>query len=481
MNHKFKWVWPLLAAALLAALFIGIQSHADVPEPASAVMSMKASEPSLPPASSFAKPYQQAVGKLLSSGNYRMHITATRKLELDGQTIIITSEQSSSCKNRGQKDMMLSMMENRKIGSHQVTLTEMYKDGTAYLSLNNSFFSCMMQPKDYISRMMPLQMLDPDLYDSIKVRANGTMKKVGFYQPKGAEGWASQYTDQITLGYGTALLDSDGTLVQSNYFMQGTLNGHKCELNVEVRYEPVIDQDLTLMKIPTDCTPVQNLNVPLQLEMATGYLVGVDHLSSRIESSIDSQAGNLVRSQVTELSIHDLQGNLDATISADVELTDHNQAGTTTKYSQVETFHNGKYHLDVTQGSSSNPSDPDISEEIMKKYCKDTLVGSIILPGFIEDVEIIQQEDAYLLTFPASEKLASVLSAEACKILYQDPNVLSSVSTSYETTLIQGLLRIDKSSGLPLGAGLSYAGSHTIEGTTYSLSYEISQTYKFGE
>ena len=117
----------------------------------------------------------------------------------------------------------------------------------------------------------------------------------------------------------------------------------------------------------------------------------------------------------------------------------------------------------------------------MLGYCQDYLVKNVILPEYISTVTVTAQADTYTLEITASEALAKVICQNVCKTLYDDPELLNNLATSYKTQKITCYYIFDKYSELPTAAGLDYAGEHTIEGFAYTLSYLAEIVYNTKE
>ena len=67
--------------------------------------------------------------------------------------------------------------------------------------------------------------------------------------------------------------------------------------------------------------------------------------------------------------------------------------------------------------------------------------------------------------------------ANACKTLYDNPDILSEQTESYSVDISVGYLRIDKDTGLPIASGFRYLGTYTIDSLPYRLEFRADQQY----
>ena len=426
-------------------------------------------------------PYLDAVQKLLTSEAYQMEISSIRETKMGSQVLSETSTRTVTCKNYGTDDMQLHITESAQSGPHSYHVTERYTDGYAYLTLEDSHFSAPISEKDYLKRLPPVALFDPALYNSVESQQQGGITQIGFSDASAPENWASHVDAEIQSASGTVLIDSQGDLVQSSYSLTYKLGEASVTRIVNVRYVPSQTDVFTPIVLSGPYTEIASIDIPRLLEKSTGYLLQASEITSAIDESVTFQAGNLSRHQHTDLDISGLGEELNATVGINVELVDYSQAGTSTKYSQQEKFRDDAYSLTVTEGTPPAQPELEITYEIMEKYCHNLLVGSVLLPQYISSVTIQEQDDVFAITFGTTEDFAQVMCADACTVLYQDPNMLDSISSTYRTDKIEASLLIDQVTMLPAASGITYSGSHAIDNTTYTLSYDIHQTYTFAQ
>ncbi len=423
--------------------------------------------------------YEQAVDKITSTGSYRMNIDTTKITTIGKQNYTETSAQVLSCKDLGLPEEQFILNEYVNYGAHSFSVCEQYTDGAAYITLDNSHFSSAISKEDYTNRLIPVALMDPSRYQSILTHQIGERTMIGFSEPTAPEPWAVSEDIQLNDASGRAVLDAEGNLVESCYSLSYTSGPATITYSVNATFEP--DAEITIPAIEDYSlyTNIDFIDVPRLLEQATGYLLQANAIDSETQETIVCQANNLRREQRTHLSMNNRDHDLDITLGIDVDLIDYNQGGTSTKYHQTETYKDGQYTLAVENKESSQTHEGEITAERMQLYCQDILVGTIILPEYIEGVSVVPLENAYQLIFSASEKLSEIVCSDACQTLYQDPALLNSLSSSYRTDKIESTLVIDKQTGLPVSSGIDYSGSHTIEGTSYTLNSVLTQTYDF--
>ena len=99
------------------------------------------------------------------------------------------------------------------------------------------------------------------------------------------------------------------------------------------------------------------------------------------------------------------------------------------------------------------------------------------MPGNIASVNTVVENDVITLQIVGTEELAQLIGKNACKTLYDNPDLLNDLASSYKTNLISCYYKLDRSTGLPIAAGLEYSGEHTIEGFAYTLTYSARIQY----
>lgn len=462
----------IIGGIILVVLAVFPQRDAE-PQPAKAVSSERSASQSAEAS------YQQAAEKITSSGSYRMNISTTKITTLGKQSFTETSSKVLTCQDLGSPDLQIVLEEFLDYGMHNFSVTEQYIDGTAYVSLDNSHFSSTISAEAYRQRLIPVSMMTPSLYDSVITHQIGDRLLIGFSQPIAVEPWAVFGDVQLQDASGLAALDSEGNLVESLYSLSYTSGSANVVYSVKALIEPNAPVTSPVIEDISQYTNIDLFDVPRLLEQSTGYLLQANAIHAETQEVITCQANNLRREQHTDLTMADRDRDLDITLGIDVDLIDYNQGGTSTKYHQTETYQDGKYTLTVENETSPQPSEGEVTAEKMQLYCQDILVGTIILPEYIKSVSVTELDSTYQLSFSASEDLSEIVCSNACQTLYQDPALLNNLASSYETDKIVSTLVIDKQTGLPVASGIDYSGSHNIEGTSYTLTSTLMQSYNF--
>ncbi len=470
---KSRLIAALVICAIILAMLVTEHKNSSNPE------LLRSAEPTSSEAEINSASYLQAVEKIAAAGSYRMHISTTKVTTLGEQRFKETSSQILTCHKPGTPDAQIILNQHMNYGMHSFSVSEQYTEGTARIALENSHFSSTISPEDYAKRLIPIALMDPSRYNSVLVRESGDRTLVGFSDPKAPEAWAVFHQVQLIDASGRSVLDSQGNLLESVYTISYTSGPAAVTYSVTTHIEP--DVEVTMPAPPEDITyvPIDLIDVPRLLEQSTGYLLQADIIHAQTQEEITCQANNLHREQTTDLSMKNHGEDLDITLGIDVDLVDYNQGGTSTQYHQTEAYKDGNYTLEIENQESVQDDTQEITAEQMKLYCQDILVGTIILPEYIESVSVEELDSAYKLTFTASKALSEIVCSDACKTLYQDPALLDSLATSYETNKIEATLMIDKYTGLPLSSGIDYHGSHGIDGTSYTLISNLLQTYDF--
>ncbi len=423
--------------------------------------------------------YLQAVNDITASGNYRIHITTSKETAAKGRSFTETSEKTLTCVDSLGKNPQIQLEETTSHGDYTFSVLEQFRDGTAYVNLENGHFSVPITKDAYLEHQISPRLLDPALYGSVETQENGDRLVIGFSKPFEPESWAVPESAKILDASGNVVLDKESNFKSASYSVTCQQGDAEITLLVNTTLEPIENEHLPAPDSSISYVPISSLEIPRLLEHASGYLQQADTIRSQKQESIFCQVGHLRREQSTALSMEHRSKNPRIEMDTEVNLVDYNQGGTTKNTTQKEIFENGIYSITADGIPADGQSESDISQDTMILYAQNTLVGTVIMPEHIVGVTVEARDGSYLLTFQGSEELAQFIRAESCQILYQDPEILSSKASSYETETMECTLEIDAYTGFPLSSGIRYVGNHVIENTSNSLESTMEQTYDF--
>ena len=419
--------------------------------------------------------YENAAQEITNATHLSVTMTRSTCITENSQSFPEESKVSLSYTDFGQNKMVAQASETLIIGTHSAQITDYYSDAAAYTTVNGVGFMCQMSETEFISRYLPVALLDAKLYGAVQSETLADQTIISFSDPTSPEAWACNPAFQLSEASGTATLDQNGHLVSCSYNLLGTYEDITLEVSATVTIQTTSIKTPELPSDLTTYTSIACLDAPRYLEKATGHLLQNKSVSASNTQQIYSQAFMLNRTLETKLDMYQ-------------EGTAHNSRRSTTvtssntaleepgsQYLQEELFINGDYTLLVDGNVSED--DTDISAASMHSYCQDLLVSTVLMPQYITEARLEAQGNTITLHFTANDALAHILAEQACNTLYNDPALLSSLATEYETTTMEAYLTLDAVTGLPTGSGLNYSGVHTIDDFSYTLSSQQDQTY----
>lgn len=466
MKDRQRMIYLIGGAAVLLALVIILAiscSSAD-----------RAAKNTATPLSDAAALYQSAVDAVSSTENLTLTISQTKETIIGSEAFMEQSEQTVAYEGLGTERPRGMMQESLTIGTHTVSIQELFADGVGYFTVADANFQGTLTFEEYLARYAPVAPLNADMYESISGVATGDTSIITFAKASGIEAWCAESGTQFVSADGTAYISESGQLTKSIYHVSYTLNEiyFRLSTTVEISYAQV--SPITPPEDTSIYKPITYLDAPRMLEKACGHLLKAVSVTASYSDSISCQAFGDQRTQTISISSVNA-ADWSARIDTTVELINSSKVGTVDKFTQSERFLDNVYSVTVDGGEPAKNSE--IDADSMRQYCQDLLVGTIMLPQYILNAELSETEDAYHIKFTASEEFAQLIRAEACTTLYQDAQILSRQTESYTTDVISCYLTVHKPTGLPAASGFCYQGTYTIGELPYQLHFQADQQY----
>lgn len=417
--------------------------------------------------------YDNAVSAIASADNLTLSISKTQETTVQERTFLEISQQTLSYQGLGTDSFCARLDETLSIDSHSVEILEAFSSGTAYVSLGDGHFSSQLNPDDYLSRFAPAILLDSQLYGTVTGVDTGDSYTITFEQPSAPETWALDSDCALLAASGTAYISYDGQLEKSIYSVSYTCKNVNYRKTVIVELtDPALSIDIP--NDTTQYTAIEYFDGPRLLERATGYLLQAQEVTSLYQDSTYFQAfGDKC---VKEISLYT---HRDETWSARVNtaetLTNDSRIDQATVQSKIELFIDDQYSVS-TNGSAAVPN-PDISVDDMYSYCRNLLVGTVMLPQYIAGAQMTETDGIQRITFSGNEAFANLISSNTCQVLYNEPEMLNTLAQANNTDTLACYLEVDSSTGLPVSSGILYNGTYMIEGLPYQLQFQADQTY----
>lgn len=421
--------------------------------------------------------YYKNARHLCQDRTVQMKLDTTTRTQIGNEEFTERAQQTATLYYENGTFTAGTSEESLTSGSQTTSLTQSYQDGALYMDLDSSSFTATMTAADYLSRLPPAVMFDEVLYSSILGTQIKEVTTISFSKASSAETWATPADAQFLSASGTVRLSKDSRIQESTYQVQYTVGAQTVEKTVTaVYYWYDLGRTPPHIEETDKYTHISDPDAPLLLERMSGLILQAENISGNYTEYIFCEAFGDTRTRSIDLQMS--QGDsFAAQISTAVSLTNSSRAENNAQRQQLEIFENGVYSLSV-DGEFIQPEAP-FTEESLRSYCRDLLVGTILLPQHITAVTTEKIDGTVMLRFSANQDLAALISTDACRTLYQDPSVLNSIASNRFTDIMECYLQIDPATGLPLSSGIHYSGTYTISTLSYKLAFQAEQAYQF--
>lgn len=422
------------------------------------------------PIENAAQIYTDAIENIQSSANLSYTVTQTKEQVIGSESFHLESKQQVTFTQLQTADFRGSVNETMKAGGHTVSLCETFANGMGYFTVENTCFTNKLSKAAYLARQIPAVTATPSLYSSITgYKQNGSFV-ILLEQGSAPESWSkAEGLDFISSG-ATVTINQNGQLEKTVYSATYSESGSNIFLSVTVELNPWEDTVISPPEGPF--TPIDDPDIPRMLEIACGYLLEAQSITSQYQDRIHCQAFGDLRTQTITLTAvnSDMWASLTETLTT-VENTGNIGAGSTLAKKEL---YKGGVLKTVVDGIEQSITQPDA--QTIQTRCQDILVGTIILPQYIETATIVEDTDTYRIEFSANETFSALLGDEACVTLYQNTQILLEHADDYtaDTTCY---LTIYKNSGLPVSSGFQYVGVYTMDGLPYRMEFSADQQY----
>lgn len=417
--------------------------------------------------------YTNAANTVKALTNYTVSSGYAQSAMIDHEVFSFESIQNQMIYGQGTDKMNALGTETITVGDHAVEYESSYVNGNAYLIADGKQFHTPMSSDDFLSNQTPPILLDPALYRNIRMDKGNSTYTVYFSGAIAPESWAVPENVKLICAAGTAILDENLCLTESNYSITYSSNGIKTKITAA----STIDYAGKAFTVPvrSDSILVESLESIRLLEIACGYALQANTVLSQINENILCQAFGDSRTQSTRINMNAIDTNCVTSIRMNTTHSNSGKADASTEKAQWIQYRNGKYQQSVDGGVPVEQTG--VSSDMMKAYCRDYFLSTLIQSKFITAATRAESQNTYRFEYAASESFAHQLCQSASQILYQDPTLLFTVSEGFTVESAAAFLEIDKYTALPVSSGISCTISHIVGDLPYQLQYSIAQKY----
>lgn len=377
---------------------------------------------------------------------------------------------SASYSGIGEANMEAVVEEQLTYGSYKSAYKEVYCDGDAFAEVNGSAFTADLTPREFLDRQLPAVLLRQELYSTVTgVSGADDSIVLTFSGASAAESWAAlpAKAKLISAG-GTATLNSQGSLVQSDYklaYQLGTTR-YTLEVSVKVTMPKSLDLGAIHSEHFRNCPKLEVLDAPKLLLQVVGDVYSSQAFSGKAKESVFSEAIPMNYSQKSSFLLRGSAEQMSAQANYVVTLSDYRGQKETS--SRQDSYSNGSY-ITVEDGTTQQTA---VSAEAMRQHYEDAILSALLAPTFLKNATARTGASQYHLELVGNDAFARALIKEIGKLLQVE---LSAKEVSVKPGGCGGYVAIDRNTGLPVEMGLFLDCTHTVGGIEYAFTYKLEQ------
>lgn len=416
-----------------------------------------------------AQVYVDAIAELTGL-DYAMCIEYEKTVTVATQTYGETGEYIQEYWDQGTDQFIGRFTQNVTFGDSVYELEEedIYSQGKFYQTLDEAQFYGEITEEDYISSLIPAQMLDPALYT---VTQEGSV--LTFADPTAVEAWVAPEEAILVSGSGKVELDADNSLVSAEYTVIYQHGGAETQLHYkmtpdELGKKPTVPEDIS------DYVEMDTMMSAYALEHAYGYLSQVKHLASQENSLVMSVAAGVLYQKNEDVATYSVGDEYAMRWETDVQVMDYTMENKK-KVNCVQKYTDGKYTISEDGGREQGVAS--VTQEELEESIGDYLLDILPETDAIAGAELTHLGSAILVEFTGTEQMGEDCCTEICETLFNDGNLLNNLSSAYETKEMTFYLGLDAYSLLPTSFGIMYEGEHMIEGQACMLSKQLDKSF----
>ena len=475
MKKLKKHIAYLLCLAMLLSL-VGCTQEPTPTDPSTQPATEPTEAPTEPPAEEL---YAQAIAAVLAMEDLELTMEMVETRTLGGETFTTRSSQTILYHGLGTDAFTASVEDRTYYGTDSVSSQEYYADGTGYVTLQNVNFRSPMTAEEFTDCFLPVVLLEESLYESITSEPAGKGLTLTFSGAETLETWlGNDFTVPVEIS-GTARLDSQDALTETEYSATYTQGGMTVEVTASVTIaEPETIPDLTgtIQLLQTDAVEISHLSLPFTLLGACGDVAQASSITAERSVTRLTQAGGWLSSTTATYDLHGL--NTDFSYHLDATDSYYDSSNTSDVYTYSEDYLENVYTY--TFEDEEPVTNYTIGPSSMRSFLEEDLVGFIPSLKFIASMDMEVTASNLVVSYTLNEDGAQAWYESICESQFSEPDVLDNLASDYRTDEMSGYISIDLATELPVAIASTYTGIHTIEGEEYILSEDFCQSLFLG-
>lgn len=429
--------------------------------------------PTTEPAPLAADVYAEANEKLAAMTNVQLDITYMEEMVLGADTFKSTTQEVVTLLDLGKDTFRASTEGTCYAGSYYTEHAEQFLDGMYYGKINTDYFKAEMTAEEALDRLLPVQLIDPSLYTSIEQTAENEFTFTG---SEILESWVDNNYTILTEATGTATLDENGVPGKFTYKATYTQGAADMTISVTVKVKEAPAE--AAVAAPAKADTYQLLDTPeapALIHMVMGNLIQATAVSSTTTEAVVIQAGAFSEVQQTELHTY---GEVATQMMKCDYAYQSVSNGQTDTYTYTDTYRDGI--LTTQEDNGPAVTDSTVMPSQIEAFIDELVYAQMPNTALVADYDLTFVGDTLLLEYTFADEVGEGMLDDLSATYYGDANLLSELSSSYETTTMSGYIGIDASTGMPLSAAQTYVATHTVDGQEFALSWVNQQKLQLG-
>ena len=417
--------------------------------------------------------YAEANEKLAALTNVQLDITYMEEMLLGADTFKSTTQEIVTLLDLGKETFRAATEGTCYSGSYYTEHTEQFLDGMYYGKINADCFKAEMTAEDVLDRLLPVQLIDPSLYTSIEQTAENEFTFTG---SEILEAWVDNDYTILTEATGTATLDEAG--IPNKFTYKATYTQGAADMTISVTVKVKAAPAEASVAAPQKADSYQLLDTPeapALFHMVMGNLIQATAISSTTTEAVIIQAANFSEIQQTELHTY---GEVATQMMKYDYVYQSASGGQTDTYTASDTYRDGV----LTSQEDNGPAvtDSTVMPSQIEAFIDEVVYAQMPNTALVADYDLTFVGDTLLLEYTFTDEVGEGMRDGLSEGYLGDANLISDLSSSYETTAMSGYIGIDASTGMPLSVAQTYMASHTVDGQEFLLSWVNQQKLQLG-
>lgn len=430
------------------------------------------------PSSKALDEYTNAAQPLRNAQNLAIDLTTKKVIKAGTETFTLVSEQDVILTGIGTETFTASMVENQSIGNYRDKYIEYYEDGILYVNVYDAgYFQGDINEADFLSRFAPGVLLNEALYTNVSAEQTDYGVTLSFSDPADAEAWALPAGAEFLSSSGTARISDAGILTNTTYTIEYVHGNTTVSMEVSAKAEIYNGAAPAAPADPEIYKKIDSIDAPRLYDTAIQYLCSTETASSALNQTTICQAAGYVVSE--EMKMHYSGTGKDHMSDIQYTSVSRNGSAAPTTFSQTEHFQDGVYTYKTGDGTSQ--PNASVTAEIMFNYLQEQYNSNLPALRYIISAKAEDIGGLIFLEMELDENWGQAKADDLANALFQDADFLNNYASFYKTTDSTYYMVLDSATGFPVSSGTTYSGYHKIDGTNYTLSSEIAQTYRLAK